>query len=162
MIVIVIMGVIYTLSVTSFPKQGDEEVTNVDLLSLKKYLTNLEYEENIRVLCLDDCRDCDIIVDGEKHSTIENLVDDNTRVYRYDYLLGSQERMKEVYFNEEDVQEDVCFSYTIDKQGVGDQVLVEFKEEVYDFSTYITDTQKYSSMEECLSAKAQLIEEVTR
>ena len=162
MIVIVIMGVVYTLAVTSFPKKGEAAIAQLSLLNLKEYLRSLEYEKSAEILCLDDCQSCDILVDGEKNATIENFLDDSVEVYRYDYRLGPQEIMEKVYFNEEDVQESVCFSYKVDKQGVGDQVLVKFHKSVYDYTHYILPTQKYSSLENAVTVKEKLVEEVLR
>ena len=161
MIVIVIMGVIYTLGVTSFPTK-EEEVKHLNLLTLKEYLQEQEFEKSARFLCLDDCTSCRVLLDGEGNTTIDSFIDDSIRVYRYDYLTGPMEIMKEVYFNIEDVQEDVCFSYTVNSQGIGDQVLVEYKEEVYDFTPYMTPTIKYASLEEAIDAKRKLIEEVIK
>jgi len=155
------MGVVYTLSVTSF-KAKNEELGRVTLKNLKERLQSFEYEKSVELLCLDDCKSCDVLVDGVKKSEIENFLSDDVRVYRYEYLSGVQEIMKKVYFNEEDVQEDVCFSYFVDKEGVGDQVLVEFNEAVYDFSTYLTPTRRYDSMEDAIEAKEKLMEEVIR
>lgn len=161
LIVIVIIGVVYNLSVTNFQKRSDE-VENITLLNLKKYLKSLDYKESAKLLCLDNCRSCDILVDGEKSIHLEDFLDESVKVYRYDYLSGAQEIMQEVYFNEEDIQEDVCFSYTVDKNGIGDQVFVEFKESVYDYTTYLIPTQKYNSLEEVIETKEKLVEEVSR
>ena len=43
---------------------------------------------------------------------------------------------QEIYFNTHDIEEDVCFSYEVDKRGVGDQMLVEFKTKVYDYRDF--------------------------
>jgi len=161
MIVIVIMGVVYTLSVNNF-KKISEESSSVNLGNLKEYLISLKAKKNAKILCLDDCSSCDILVDGEKKAVLEDFLDESVLVYRYEYLTGVQERMKEVYFNEDDVQEDVCFSYSVDSKGVGEQVLVEFKTKVYDFTNYFDATKKYESMQEATQNKAKLIEEARR
>ena len=161
MIVIVIMGVIYTLSVTSF-EQRSEEFTKLTLLNIKEFMKNQKYEKSVKILCLDDCKSCDVYVDNVKIKTLEDLLDDSVRVYRYEFLSGTREVLKDIYFNEEDVQEDICFSYSVDKQGVGDQVFVEFKESVYDFTTYLTPTKKYASLESAIEAAEQLIQEVNQ
>jgi len=107
MIVIVIMGVVYTLSVNSFKSVG-EESSSVNLNNLKEYLVSLKAKKNAKILCLDECSSCDILVDGEKKAVLDDFLDDSVVVYRYEYLTGVQEKMKEIYFNEDDVQEDVC------------------------------------------------------
>lgn len=161
MIVIVIMGVVYTLSVNSFKSVG-EESSSVNLNNLKEYLVSLKAKKNAKILCLDECSSCDILVDGEKKAVLDDFLDDSVVVYRYEYLTGVQEKMKEIYFNEDDVQEDVCFSYSVDSKGVGDQVLVEFREKVYDFTNYFEGTQTYENMQEAIQSKEKLIEEVRR
>ena len=60
----------------------------------------------------------------------------------------------------EEVEEDVCFSYEVDKKGVGDQMLVEFKTKVYDYSSYFTKTAVYNSVEDAVNAREELIREV--
>jgi len=63
---------------------------------------------------------------------------------------------------EEEKQDDICFSYSIDKKGVGEQVFVEFKTKVYDFSTYLQSVGIYDSMQEAVEAKELLNQEVLR
>jgi prepilin-type N-terminal cleavage/methylation domain-containing protein len=159
MIVIVIMGVMYTLSVQSFSNTANK-LNKVTLLNLKEYMQGQDYRKSVRFLCLDDCKSCDILIDGVKQNTIENILDDSVLSYIYDFNNGTREALIDVYFNSEGTQEDVCFSYTVDKQGVGDQVLVVYKNNVYDFTTYLSPTKKYSSLESAIDAKEKLIREV--
>ena len=77
MIVIVIMGVIYTLSVQSFSNKS-EESKKVTLLNLKEYMQGLEHEKSVKLLCLDDCKSCDLFVDGEKKRVIEDFLDEKS------------------------------------------------------------------------------------
>jgi len=161
LIVILIIGIVYTLSVGNFKKIKDES-TKLTLQNLKEYLQKFPHEKSVRLLCLDDCSSCDILVDGEKLKEIKGLLDKSVRVYRYDFNLGMQDKSREVYFNSENVEEDVCFSYSVDKKGVGDQVIVEFKDKVYDFSIYLSSTPVYDSLEEVVEAKESLVQEVLR
>lgn len=161
MIVIVIMGVVYTLSVNSF-KSVSEKSFSVNLSNLKEYLVSLKAKKSAKILCLEDCSSCDILVDGEKKAVLDDFLDESIVVYRYEYLIGVQEITKEIFFNADDVQENVCFSYNVNSKGVGDQVLVEFKENVYDFTNYFEETKKYESVQEAVESKEKLIEEVKR
>ncbi len=159
------MGVVYTLAVTKFQKIADES-TRVSLDTLKIYLQKLPHEKSVKFLCLDDCSSCDIFVDGKKvdklSKSFDDFLDDSIRVYRYDMLSGAQEITKEIYFNSEDVEESVCFSYTIDKKGIGDQVFIEFKNRVYDYTSYFSPTPVYKSVQEVVEAKEDLFQEVSR
>lgn len=161
MIVIMIMGVVYTLAVGSFQNLSDEK-NKLSLQNLKEYLGSLEYKESAKLLCLNDCSTCYIFIDGNKSDTIESFLDDEVKTYRYEFHYGYTEAQKEVYFNEDDVEEDVCFSYEIDKNGVGEQLLVEYKGRYYDFSTYFRDKTVYDSIESAAEAKEEIQREVMR
>ncbi|QOY52838.1 hypothetical protein HUE88_03890 [Candidatus Sulfurimonas baltica] len=163
-IVIVIMGVVYTLSVTNFQNLGGSN-TQVSLKNLKEYLYNIPHTKSVELLCLDNCLRCSVLVDSKEYistTPFDDIIDDTIRVYRYDFYTGIQEQSKKVYFNSEDVQEDVCFSYSVDKRGIGEQVIVEFKDKVYDFSTYLSSTSVYDSLEEVVEFKDVLAQEVLR
>ncbi len=161
MIVIMIIGVVYTLAITNFTKLSDDS-SKLTLSNLKEYLTRIPHAKSAKLFCLDDCSECDVIVDGEKLETIEDFLDESVLVYHYNFSYGFMEAQKEVYFNSDDVEEDVCFSYEVDKNGVGNQVLIEFKEKFYDMSTYLSKTAVYNSMQDAVEARKILAREVKR
>jgi len=161
LIVVMIMGVVYSLSIQGLQKV-EKGTAGVSLANLKEYMLSLEYKKSVKLLCLDDCQSCDIFVDGVKTQTLENFLDKSVKVYRYEFLQGVHEVSHELYFNAEDVEENVCFSYGIDKQGIGEQVLVEYKNAVYDFTPYFTSTGKYSSIAHVIEEKEKRIQEVQR
>jgi len=161
LIVILIIGVVYTLSIGNFKKMEDES-KKLTLKNLKEYLQNFPHDKSVELLCLDDCSSCDVFVDGEKTVEIDDFLDKSIKIYRYDFYTGIQEQSRKTFFNSEGIEEDICFSYTLDKKGVGDQMIVEFKDKVYDFSTYLGSTPVYSSLEEVADVKEGLAQEVLR
>jgi len=156
-----IVGVVYTLAVSNFSKLSEKSY-NLTLANLKEYLLSFEPQTRVKLLCLDDCSSCDVFVDDNKSATIDNFLNEKISTYRYEFLYGYTEAQKEVYFNVDDVEEDVCFSYVIEKNGVGDQVLVEFEKKFYDMSTYFSKTIVYNSLKDAQEAKENLIQKVTR
>lgn len=154
-----IIGIVYTLVVANFNKVAQEK-EKLSLENLKEYLSSMNYEDEVKLLCLEDCSVCDIIVDGEKSQIIEDFLDANVHVYRYDSLYGYIEIEQEVYFNTEDIEEDVCFSYSLDKAGIGSQVLLEYKEKFYDYTSYFTKTKVYNSIGEAREARENLMREL--
>ncbi|MDF1883062.1 type II secretion system protein [Sulfurimonas sp. SAG-AH-194-C21] len=160
MIVIMIIGVVYTLVISKLQNVGEAKMTP-SLSNLKEYLISLnEDKESVRFLCLNDCSSCSVYKDGVKFQEIENFFDENIQTYRYDFLLGAIRVKDSVYFNEEDIQESVCFSFGIDENLVGDQVIVVYKEKAYDYSAYFTKTQVYDYLEEAIDARQKIIQEV--
>ena len=152
LIVIVIIGVVYTISIGNFEKVKDKSET-LTLKGLREYLQGLPYKKNAQLLCLDDCSKCEVLLDGEKFKELENFLDSSVRSYRYDFSYGMIDAQKD---------DDVCFSYAIDKKGVGQQVIVEYKELFYDFTSYLSAVSVYESLQEATDAKEKLIQEVLR
>jgi len=149
------MGVVYVLAVHNLQNIKDPE-TALTLQNLKKYLQTVPYKKNVELLCLDDCSSCDVLIDGQKDpnlKSIDNFIDNSIKIYKYDFYLGLQEQRKKIYFNEENIEENVCFSFSVDKKGVSEQVAVKFKNKVYDYTTYLTPTPVYDSLEELINTK---------
>ncbi len=159
------MGVVYTLAVTKFQKVADES-TRVSLDTLKIYLQKFPHEKDVKFLCLDDCSSCEIFVDGEKvdedSKSFDNFLDDSVKVYRYDMLSGVQEITQEIYFNSEGVEESVCFSFSVDNNAIGDQVYIEFKNRVYDYTSYFSPVPTYKTVQEAVEAREDIFQEVSR
>jgi len=157
------MGLVYTLGVTKIQKVTDSS-SNLSLKSLKSYLQKIPHKKEVLFLCVDDCRSCKVIVDGQldtNTTSIDDFLDDSIRVYRYDTLNGMQQRDERVFFNSEDVEQSVCFSYQIDSEGVGDQIYVEYKNFVYDFTPY-DGVVRYNSIEDAQERLEQIKQEVQR
>ena len=162
MIVIVIIGVVYTLVITKLQSVGEEKMSP-SLSNLKEYLSSFSTEgESVKLLCLDDCSSCTIYKDDVKVQDIESFFDDSIEIYRYDFLQGAIREKEAVFFNEEDVQESVCFSFGVDKNLVADQVIVVYKNKAYDYSSYFTQTPVYDYLEEAIDARQDLAQKVTQ
>ena len=155
LIVIVLIGILYTLAIGSF-ESLKEKRSSLTLATLKEYLHDKNHTKSSAMLCLDECLECDIYVDDKKVETLDAFLDDSVRVYRYDPSYGYIAKDSGVYFNEEDVDEDICFAYKLQRNGVGDQVLVEFEDKFYDFSSYFEDVQIYDSIAEAMEIKEEM------
>ena len=151
---------VYTLSLGNLKKIGDDSSDKLTLDNLKEYLQGFVHDRSVKLLCLDNCLECTVFVDGIKVKKIDSFLDSSVKIYRYEFYTGIHEKSQEVYFTTEDVEEDICFSYSIDKKGIGNQVIVEFKNKVYDFSTYLSSTPIYNSLDEAQEAKESLFREL--
>lgn len=160
-IVILIIGVVYTLAVGNFQNFSDK-TDKLTLQNLKEYLSSLKYKNNVKILCLNKCSNCYIFLDGGKSDTLEDFLDEEVKTYRYEFHYGYTEAQKNVYFNKYGIEEDVCFSYEIDRNGIGEQLLIGYKEKYYDFSTYFGDIAVYDSIESATAAKEEIQREVIR
>lgn len=163
MIVIVIIGLVYTLAVSKLSSVGEEKI-EPSFLNLKEYLGSFLTEggKSARLLCLDDCTECGVYVDGERVQKIESFFDASVEVYRYDFLLGAMRVKDAVYFNEENVQETLCFSFETHKSGVSEQLLVAYDKKVYDYTSYFEPTKVYGSLSELVEEKQVQAQRVMR
>jgi len=162
LIVIVLIGVIYTFALQGLDKVKEEKFS-LTLVTLKEYLKSFIYENNVKLLCLERCERCYIYIDEKRDkNTIENFLNENVKIYRYEFSYGYVEDKPDVYFNENGAEEDVCFSYEIDKIGIGNQILVEYEGDFYDFSQYFKKTLKYDNLESAQEAKENQLRDVLK
>ena len=160
MIVIVIMGVVYTLVIGNF-KKLNEKGKNLSLKNLREYLNSYPHKKSVELVCLQGCKNCFVVIDGKKQDNkIKNFLDESVKIYRYDFDLGAVQKEPVSYFNRNDIEENVCFSYEVDAKGVGDQVLVAYKKSVYDFTPYFDAPKVYNSVEEAVNAKQDLMTKI--
>ena len=160
MIVVIIMGVVYTLAINNF-KKINEKGNNLSLKNLKEYLQSFDHNKSVKLICLQNCKNCFVVIDGKKQDIkIKDFLDESVKVYRYDYDIGAVQKENAGYFNGDDVEENVCFSYEVDAKGVGDQVLVAYKNSVYDFIPYFESPKVYGTVEEAVNAKQDLMTKI--
>jgi len=158
LIVIVIMGVVYHLAINSL--ETIKKLQNNEKLrfsTLKRFLLHFSFEKSSRLVCLQGGR-CFVVLDNEKAENIEDDLDTNGVVlYRYTPREGLIETECEPYFNTRGIEQDVRFSYTITKDGIGEQLIVQTDKGVYDYTSYLDDVVEYNTPEELVSAKEGLL-----
>jgi len=148
MIVIVIIGVVYTLALSRI-KAPKEETVKPSLKTLKSYLLSFSNDhKKTRLLCK-ECKNCIILHDDKKVKEIEPFFDSSIEFYRYDFFLG------DVALNREN-----CFDFSVDGKGVSDQVIIVYKNKAYDYTPYFSGTVEYESLQALKDAKEKLISEV--
>ena len=149
MIVIVIVGVVYTLAVQNL-KAPHAESSLASFANLKEYLLGFSKEKKgVTLRCLDSCQACSIYSDGEELAKIESFFDASIEVYHYDFFQGVRA-----------VENEGCFEFSVDGDGVSEQLIVVYKERVYDYTDYFRGTQVYDSLTALSRAKEELIEAV--
>lgn len=151
MIVIVIFGVVYTLAITKIKAPMQKTAQKPTLLTLKSYLLGFMQDgKRVSLVCDDACKECTIYRDEKKLSTVKSFVDASVESYRYDFFLGAMALQKR----------ESCFSFSVDRDGVSDQLFVVYKERVYDYMNYFEKPKAYDSLEDAVAAKEQMAEAV--
>ncbi len=151
MIVIVIIGVVYALVVSKIetPQQNKKLSSFVEL---REYLQNFRSQSGdvVAMVCKKECQSCDITKNGAKIKSIKPFFDETVKRFTYDYFKGIR-----------GVDDGKCFAFSIDGDGVSDQLIVEYKDKAYDFTKYFSKMREYNSTDELMDAKANLIQVVS-
>lgn len=158
-LVVLIIGVVYMLSIGSLEKLKAKSQNMLPTLSnLKSFLLGKDFEKEARFVCFDGCSTCSVLLDGNATEEVEGFFDSPPKLYRYDQTLGMEDAEPDPYFDANGVQKDVCFSYRIYKEGIGDQILVEYHHMIYDYSDYFEETKVYDSIEDAKQHKESLFQ----
>jgi len=146
MIVIVIVGVVYTLAITNLKAPKAEDRT-FSLKTLKEDLHSFSKDnKSVRLLCQENCQDCALYSDGKKLQDFKSFFTKEVSFYRYDFFQGMIA-----------LQRDSCFDFTVDANGVSDQVIIVYDTKAYDYTPYFTPTKEYDSLADVVKAKEKLI-----
>lgn len=149
MIVIVIIGVIYSLVVAKITLPAEKKLSP-SLKTLKAYVASFIGEGNKATLvCTDSCKKCMVTRDGVKIMDIEPFFNPDIMLYRYDFFMGDIP-----------LQQKNCFEFSMDRNGVSDQVIVVTEDKVYDYVPYFSSVEVYDSLEDLHDAREKLISEV--
>jgi len=162
MIVIVIMGVIYTLAITNLntvAKKQEDAIPTIK--NLKQFLLRFEFKNKIEFVCLAQQSNCFVILDNKTEKSIdEEFEKSEILAYRYNLLEGLREVAFEPYFDSNNIEKDVTFSYTLYKDKTGDQVIFVLDNKAYDYTSYLEDVVVYDSPELFVQTKEQLLQKV--
>lgn len=146
---VVIIGLVYTLAVNKLSKV-EESQESVSLANLKEFMQKIPHEKSVEFLCLDSCRSCFILSDGEhlsEYDTLfDTLLDEDVAAYFYTLRNGFEKREEGIYFVDERNYESICFSYEVDANGQGDEIFVLFEGKVYDFASQF-ENRVYESLD---------------
>ncbi len=145
-IVIILISVIYTFTINSFTNGQKRLNNNITLLNLKKYLLSLEFENNVRIECIEDDLSCFVFVDNIlQKETIKDLFIEIPNIYNY------HRDMDKMYFKDLDLEQlqsyNIVFKYACKKNGKCDELIVEDTNIVYLFNNInkAPDTVNYLS-----------------
>jgi prepilin-type N-terminal cleavage/methylation domain-containing protein len=150
MIVIAIIGVVYTLAISKIKAPSEQKEQKPTFTTLKEYLHSFSHDgKSVKLLCTDQCQKCAIYSDGEKLQDFKSFFDASVELYRYDFFQADLPKAH-----------DGCFELSVDGDGVSDQVIIVYKEKVYDYTRYFKPVKVYDSLQELKDAKEKLISEV--
>ena len=148
LIVIVIIGVVYTLAITNL-SMPTKERAQPSLATLKEYLLHYSDKRHTLTLRCESCDSCMLYSNNKLLKTIPPFFDKTIERYSYDPFMGAVA-----------IEDPYCFTFSITPHGVAEQIFVRYQERVYDYTPYFAGTQTYDSIDALLDAKEQLRSEI--
>lgn len=147
LLVVVIVGVIYGLVINSMQRVNDKEA-GLDFMTLPAFLTSVHQQDNVALVCIDDCKECALYRDGTKVKEVDAFMRDEPLLHfwYFDANLGTQELRFSPVFDEDDKEFDVCFRYEIFKDGSQTEMIVETKGESFDYRGPFQPVRRFSSL----------------
>jgi prepilin-type N-terminal cleavage/methylation domain-containing protein len=163
LIVVVIIGLVYSLALPNFELLQRYKQTPVSLASLPEFLQNIPHEQSISFLCIDACKECFVLSDDarvkEYDAAFKNFLTDDVALYTYDMAQGMQKKELGFYFKDAYTSEELCFAYTINEQKKGNELFISYHDKVYDY-TSVFNPKVYVSLQEASDARVNFEKEV--
>lgn len=163
LIVVVIVGIVYTLALPNFDLLKRYETKELSLENLRDFLQNIPHEKTLSLFCIDACHECFILRDGEQLKEQDNLfkgfIDESVEFYTYNPLRGMEKKELGVYLMDAHNAEQLCFAYTINNALQGSELYIAYKDRVYDYTSAF-ETKTYASLQEAIEAKKNFEREV--
>ena len=146
LIVIMILGVVYSLSITSLNRLSSNALDTKktlweELQALKQRFT---YQHTLRIVCIDKCGRCFVEIDNTKRQTIKPFIKQKLQAFRYDPFNGMEPMEYESFFDQSGIEHDVCFSYRFIKGEVGEMFYVVKDQKVYKLGSVFGQDLFYS------------------
>lgn len=144
-LVIVIIGVVYTLFIQNINKL--QRTQSVGIEQLVDHLRKFQDKSEVKLICIDECKKCEIYVDQNRTKQYLELFKSKVVSYYID-KDGQYEEKKyaPIYDGREELE--VCFDFALYENGSVSESILEYNEKVYYFPTYFGEIEKFETLDE--------------
>ncbi|BCD63170.1 hypothetical protein NitYY0826_P11 (plasmid) [Nitratiruptor sp. YY08-26] len=148
LIVILIISIIYGIFIERLNSK-EEEIKRLGLEDIHEFLSSYDFNESVKLRCVDQGRSCYLFLDGQKREKIPFSFRSEPKVYDFD-IHGMLSQVRFVPLFEGNMPKDVCFEYDLYPNGSGSSYIVEYEKRYYVFYSYLHPVRIVKSI-----AKAQ-------
>jgi len=159
--VVVIIGVIYSLVIGKLERAKTSEAP-LTLKNLRAFMLKHANHHTMELTCIERCSECTLFQDKKEVKRFTALFKSEPVVYDFDRYIGTKEHIFSPYFDKDGREFDVCFSYRIDQQGVGDSFLVQTQEGVIYYPSFFGETLSFVNIEEAVNFLQDRLAEVSQ
>ena len=163
MLVIVLIAVLYGVFInklTAKPKSAGAVAPTPETVGTYLQPFAEAAENEVSLVCLDACRECGVYTDGKRvQGDAFTLFKSTPTVYRRDGLGQFQEVVFLPVKDSNGVLQDVCFRYTLFKNGSRSSYILGYNDVYYLYDAYLRPVTNFRSLEAAEAAynKAALI-----
>ncbi len=147
MLVIVIVGVVYSLMIQNFAF-SKEESEGISLENLPEYLRKnfSSSKEKITFRCMDECSICSVFVGSQETNQTEGFFEKYTDPSVYTLIDDTLKRVEFADYVKDYKHIRVCFEYHLYANGSSDKLVVKYKDSVYMYDNFFEKTKKFRSL----------------
>lgn len=152
LIVMTIIGSIYSVAIFSFKKQNIN-MPSFSLLNMKKNLFSIERAGKKTIFCNIDSSDCKIIINNESKSSSVKLEHDG-EIIQYSFTIDGELKPLGISLNNigNKINEN-SFEYTINPNGVSSFLILKNKDTFYLYTPLMEELPFVTKSEEELKTK---------
>jgi len=143
-LVIVIIGVVYTLFIQNIDKL--QRTQSIGIEQLSEHLKTFQDKNEVSLICIDECKKCEIYVDKNATKQYLELFKEEVISYEVD-KDGQLEKRKYLPIYDEREEIEVCLKFTLFKNGSVSETILEYNEDIYYFPTYFGKMQKFETLD---------------
>ena len=161
LIVVLIIGISYTLILNNFRTQKDES-KYLSFLNLRSMLVeNKQANEIITIRCFEDSKKCaifkDDVLDGED---FDWFFSEDVIFYHIDQYQTAQKIEFPIFIDEDKREETVIFEYSINTKGASDDIFVEDMDTIYFLGSFFEEAKRIKSIDEVIEHREVLFKKV--
>jgi prepilin-type N-terminal cleavage/methylation domain-containing protein len=161
MLVVVIIGLIYTLAIMGMRGLGQSE-GQISLMGLPTFLAKNYPHQAVSVVCMNDCSHCEIVVNNDVNMTFEGLFNQPPEVYVPDHRYGTLKIAFASRFDANRQEIPVCYRYDQNAEGFGDRQIIKDDEHIVYFPGGFQEPVALASLDEALRIDETLRQKAAR
>jgi len=144
-LVVVIIGIVYTLFIQNIDKL--QRTQKLGLSELVKHMKTFQDKNEIHLVCTEECAKCEIYIDNNATEKYLELFKSEVISYYINKDGQLEEKKYASMYDERGEEIEVCLRLTLFKNGSFSESILKQNEKVYYFPSYFGKMQEFDSMD---------------
>jgi len=146
MLVVVIIGIVYALALSSFKPPDTKDLEAFSIMTLPKYLRDNFALQDAKLVCFEPCGKCNVLVDGEwQEEGIELFSSSDVRSYSLD-IEGFAKQSEFAPHDIQDAYKQACFILHKRSNGSIDPIVLETEGKFIYYKAGYEDAQSFENL----------------